>query len=252
VHVEGSGILRAPGRSLFLRAGQQGLFALFLSTTSAVIAFSPFGSDSYLRGPADPPHDLAAEFLQIKRSAAGAIGQSLLAQSLDLTGQLGRCKPLGRGERAITACTTQRIRGLSYSYSGRFRRASFCRPAREPGVAPASQRQRIHRKSLPAHVVRVERRSCRRSGPEMELAMLSEEAEMKIPLLAGGLLSHTQSNRSSLKRPRAASSGFHRSPRSRIRSGTASMRKSSMRKPRAISSQVTGIDTVARGFGRTE
>ncbi len=46
--------------------------------------------------------------------------------------------------------------------------------------------------------------------------------------------------------------GFQRSPASRTRSRTLSMRKSSMRTPPSISSQVTGVDTDAIGVGRTE
>jgi hypothetical protein len=52
------------------------------------------------------------------------------------------------------------------------------------------------------------------------------------------------------KRPPFASSGSQRSPTSRSRAGTFAMWKSSMRTPRSSSSQVTGVDTVARGVGR--
>ena len=55
-----------------------------------------------------------------------------------------------------------------------------------------------------------------------------------------------------LKRPRAASSGFHRSPIFATRAGTFLTVKSSMRTPCSISFQVTGVDTVASGRGRTE
>ena len=53
-------------------------------------------------------------------------------------------------------------------------------------------------------------------------------------------------------RPFAASSGAHRSPSRRTRAGTLSMRKSSITTPRSTSAQVTGVDTAARGVGRTE
>ena len=53
-------------------------------------------------------------------------------------------------------------------------------------------------------------------------------------------------------RPRAESSGFHKSPRRATRFGTFFMVKSSIRTPRSISFQVTGVDTVASGRGRTE
>src|SRR5438105_1123601 len=52
--------------------------------------------------------------------------------------------------------------------------------------------------------------------------------------------------------PRDIVIGRHRSPNSRTRAGTVSMRKSSMRKRRSTSSQVTGVDTVASFVGRTE
>jgi hypothetical protein len=60
------------------------------------------------------------------------------------------------------------------------------------------------------------------------------------------------SNFSSEKRPRVASSGFQRSPRSRTRSGTFTMVKSVMSNPASTSSHVTGVDTVAWTVGRTE
>ena len=52
--------------------------------------------------------------------------------------------------------------------------------------------------------------------------------------------------------PRESVSGCQRSPNRRTRSGTFSRRKSSSRNPRSTSSQVTGMETVACGFGRTE
>ena len=55
-----------------------------------------------------------------------------------------------------------------------------------------------------------------------------------------------------LKRPRALSSGFQRSPRFATRAGTLRVVKSSMCTPRWISCQVTGVDTVASDRGRTE
>ncbi len=58
--------------------------------------------------------------------------------------------------------------------------------------------------------------------------------------------------RSRLVRPFAASSGFHRSPSFAMRSRTLSSRKSSIRTPFSTSSHVSGVDTVAFGFGRTE
>ena len=53
-------------------------------------------------------------------------------------------------------------------------------------------------------------------------------------------------------RPRAARSGFHRSPTFSTRSGTLLMVKSSIVTPRSTSLHVTGVDTVASGRGRTE
>jgi hypothetical protein len=58
--------------------------------------------------------------------------------------------------------------------------------------------------------------------------------------------------RDKLKRPRACRSAFHKSPRRPIRAGTFLTVKSSMRTPRSISFQVTGVDTVASARGRTE
>jgi len=54
------------------------------------------------------------------------------------------------------------------------------------------------------------------------------------------------------KRPSAASSGAHRSPRRRTRAGTLSMRKSAMTAPRSSSRQVMGVDTLAAAVGLTE
>src|SRR4030095_4649240 len=54
------------------------------------------------------------------------------------------------------------------------------------------------------------------------------------------------------KRALGALRGAQRSPSSAMRAGTLSMRKSSISKPRATSAQVTGVDTGARGRGRTE
>src|SRR5262249_39921655 len=64
---------------------------------------------------------------------------------------------------------------------------------------------------------------------------------------------HTgQSKRARSKRPSEARSGAHRSPRRLMRAGTLSSRKSSIATPRSISCHVTGVDTAARGLGRTE
>src|SRR6185437_142643 len=65
-----------------------------------------------------------------------------------------------------------------------------------------------------------------------------------------GRKSHRRS--CSFTRPRAASSGAHRSRSSATRSGTVSIRNASRSTPRSTSSQLTGVDTVARGVGRTE
>src|SRR5260370_33379458 len=51
---------------------------------------------------------------------------------------------------------------------------------------------------------------------------------------------------------RFASKGFHRSPSFAIRFRTLSRRKSSILTPRSSSFQVTGVETVAFGVGRTE
>src|SRR6185437_4826836 len=56
----------------------------------------------------------------------------------------------------------------------------------------------------------------------------------------------------SCTRPRAASNGAHKSPSSATRSGTVSIRNASRSTPCSTSSQLTGVDTVARGVGRTE
>src|SRR5579864_5382967 len=53
-------------------------------------------------------------------------------------------------------------------------------------------------------------------------------------------------------RPRADSSGFHKSPIFSSRRGTLRIVKSSMRIPRSTSFQVTGVETVAAGLGLTE
>jgi len=55
-----------------------------------------------------------------------------------------------------------------------------------------------------------------------------------------------------LNRPRAASSGFQRSPSFATRAGTFLTVKSSMRMPRSTSFHVTGVETVASGQGRGE
>jgi hypothetical protein len=57
---------------------------------------------------------------------------------------------------------------------------------------------------------------------------------------------------SSRTRPRARSRGAQRSPRRWTRARTLSMRKSSRWMPFSISRHVTGVDTDARGRGRTE
>src|ERR1039457_1036338 len=74
------------------------LIALSLRTTSAVIAFSPFGIDSYLRVcPIRRTICLPRSFLEVIGGAAGAIlGFDLVAEHLDLTGQLGSCEATGR------------------------------------------------------------------------------------------------------------------------------------------------------------
>src|SRR6185437_3200963 len=59
-------------------------------------------------------------------------------------------------------------------------------------------------------------------------------------------------NSCSFTRPRAERRGFHKSPSSATRSGTVSIRNASRSTPRSTSSQLTGVDTVARGVGRTE
>ena len=53
-------------------------------------------------------------------------------------------------------------------------------------------------------------------------------------------------------RPRAARSGFHRSPAFSIRARTLSRRKSSIATPFSTSAQVSGVDTEAVAVGRTE
>ena len=53
-------------------------------------------------------------------------------------------------------------------------------------------------------------------------------------------------------RPARASSGLNRSPVFLNRARTLSRRKSSIRTPRSISFHVTGVETQARGWGRTE
>src|SRR5215472_16185403 len=59
-------------------------------------------------------------------------------------------------------------------------------------------------------------------------------------------------NFSSFTRPVFAMTGAHRSPTSAIRSRALSRRKSSMAMPRSTSSQVTGVETGARGRGLGE
>ncbi len=63
---------------------------------------------------------------------------------------------------------------------------------------------------------------------------------------------HPTTRNRSTRPPALGSIGDHRSPRSRIRAGTLSTRKSSIVTPRASSSHVTGVETVACGRGRTE
>jgi hypothetical protein len=53
-------------------------------------------------------------------------------------------------------------------------------------------------------------------------------------------------------RPRRAARGAHRSPTRATRARTLQMWKSSRRIPSSTSRQVTGVDTVASGWGRTE
>jgi hypothetical protein len=55
-----------------------------------------------------------------------------------------------------------------------------------------------------------------------------------------------------LSRPVVFFIGAHRSPTRANRSRTLSSRKSPISHPAAISSQVTGVETVASGLARTE
>ena len=59
-------------------------------------------------------------------------------------------------------------------------------------------------------------------------------------------------NFSRRKRPFSSRRGFQRSPSFLTRAGTLSTRKSSIATPFSISFQVTGVETDARGLGRTE
>ena len=61
-----------------------------------------------------------------------------------------------------------------------------------------------------------------------------------------------QKNFSNGNLPLGERRGFQRSPSFAKRAGALSTRKSSMATPFSISSQVTGVETVARGLGRTE
>ena len=63
---------------------------------------------------------------------------------------------------------------------------------------------------------------------------------------------HDPKNRPRSVRPRLPSSGFHRSPTLAIRWRTLSSLKSSICAPFSTSFHVSGVDTVARGLGRTE
>ena len=76
--------------------------------------------------------------------------------------------------------------------------------------------------------------------------------EKRLHRRVGRLEWQGQKNFSSRKRPRVSSSGFQRSPRFVRRAGTLSIRKSSIATPFSISSQVTGVETVVFGLGRTE
>src|SRR5262245_9894655 len=67
---------------------------------------------------------------------------------------------------------------------------------------------------------------------------------------ARGIALYTNALRSN--RPRDESKGFQRSPTRATRAGTFRIVKSSRRIPRSTSFQVTGVDTVASGRGRTE
>src|SRR5262245_12232038 len=61
----------------------------------------------------------------------------------------------------------------------------------------------------------------------------------------------SQMNASSANRPVPERRGCQRSPSLRTRAGTLSIRKSSIETPFSTSFQVTGVETVARGVGRT-
>ena len=89
---------------------------------------------------------------------------------------------------------------------------------------------------------RIEVRGSAATGPV--IPRISARIALKNRLL------HTK--RSSRTRPLLASKGFQRSPRLDRRAGTLAKWKSSMARPRSISSQVTGVDTAAAGCGRTE
>jgi hypothetical protein len=62
----------------------------------------------------------------------------------------------------------------------------------------------------------------------------------------------TQRTRPRSNRSLLASNGAQRSPTFFTRAGTVSIRKSSVATPRSSSRHLTGVDTVARGRGRTE
>src|SRR2546425_6623122 len=67
-----------------------------------------------------------------------------------------------------------------------------------------------------------------------------------------GRVAVTNGVRSKRPRPEAAVTGAHRSPSRFTRAGTLSMRKSSIASGPRSSSHVTGVETGARGRGRTE
>ena len=114
VHVERFWVVRPACWVERLSGGQDG-FDSFVSEDEQRSHRSEPGRERLVAaGVADPPDDVfAAEFLQIIRGVAGAVLHGLcLLSARTRTATSEAVKPLGEGDKAISASMTWRIRGL--------------------------------------------------------------------------------------------------------------------------------------------
>ena len=116
-------------------------------------------------------------------------------------------------------------------------------------VAPAKMRRKpIEGRMLPCPCRTIDDDEARRAA--LGGRVLSDQLLGEIEIEVADV--HDPKKRPRSVRPRLSSSGFHRSPTLAMRWRTLSSLKSSILAPFSTSFQVSGVDTVARGFGRTE